>query len=292
MKLRIAYLINPASGTNDKKIVADYIAAKSDPSRFASEIYFTRSVGDATLKAAEFAAAGFDRVVAVGGDGTVNEVAKGLTGTAAALGIIPMGSGNGLARHIKMSRDYHKALAAVQNGKIITADYGLLNDKPFFCTAGIGFDAQVGKRFAQIGRRGLVSYAQASFEEYLRYRPAAYKITADGETFSRRAFLVTFANASQWGYNAYISPDANLTDGKIDLVVIGPFNFVKAPIIGLRMFTKSIYHSSNIEVFRVKNVTVEREKPGWIHIDGEPMTDEKILNVAVVPGKLRMIVPQ
>jgi YegS/Rv2252/BmrU family lipid kinase len=292
MKEHIAYIINPVSGISDKKAIADHICKAMDTDRFDFEIYYTKCINDGFRQAREFADSGFNRVIAVGGDGTVNEVAKGLLNSNTALGIIPLGSGNGFARHVKISLNYQKANHVAQNGEIISSDYGILNNKPFFCTAGTGFDAQVGQRFAQIGRRGFVSYAQASFMEYFYYSPQNYKITVDGKTFSRRAFMITFANTSQWGYNAYIAPDASLNDGLIDLVVVSPFSFVVAPIIGLRVFTKSLYHSRNIEIFRAKEVIIEREKAGCIHIDGEPMNEGKTLKVKVIPGKLKVIVPE
>ncbi|MDR1129518.1 MAG: YegS/Rv2252/BmrU family lipid kinase [Prevotellaceae bacterium] len=291
MKENIAYIINPISGISDKKAIADHISKTMDRNRFNCEIYYTKCTGDGFRQAGEFAGSGFDRVVAVGGDGTVNEVARGLLDSNTALGIIPLGSGNGFARHVKISLNYHKANHIAQNGEIISSDYGIMNDKPFFCTAGIGFDAQVGQRFAKIGRRGFVSYAQASVMEYFNYSPQNYKITIDGRTFSRRAFLMTFANTSQWGYNAYIAPNASLNDGLIDLVIVSPFSLVAAPILGLRMFTKSLYPSRNIEIIRTREAIVEREKAGYIHIDGEPMNEEKILDVKVIPNKLKIIVP-
>jgi YegS/Rv2252/BmrU family lipid kinase len=291
MKENIAYIINPISGISDKKAIADHICKTMDRDRFNYEIYYTKYASDGFRQAREFAGMGFDRLIAVGGDGTVNEVARGLLDSNTALGIIPLGSGNGFARHIKISLNYQKANQIAQNGEIISSDYGILNDKPFFCTAGIGFDAQVGQRFAQIGRRGFVSYAQASVMEYFYYSPQNYKITVDGRTFSRRAFMITFANTSQWGYNAYIAPNASLNDGLIDLVIVSPFSFVVAPIIGLRVFTKRLYHSRNIEIIRTREAVIEREKAGCIHIDGEPMNGEKVLKVKVIPGKLKIIVP-
>jgi YegS/Rv2252/BmrU family lipid kinase len=291
MKERIAYIINPISGISDKKTIVEHICKTTDTDRFDLEIYYTKCVNDGFRQASEFAGNGFNRVIAVGGDGTVNEVARGLLGSDTALGIIPLGSGNGFARHIKISLNYHKANYIAQNGEIISSDHGILNSKPFFCTAGIGFDAQVGQRFAKIGRRGFVSYAQASFLEYFHYSPQNYKITIDGKTFSRRAFLITLANTSQWGYNAYIAPNARLNDGLIDLVIVSPFSFMVAPIIGLRVFTKSLNNSRNIEVFRAKKAVIEREKAGCIHIDGDPMLEEKILKVKAVSGKLKIIIP-
>jgi YegS/Rv2252/BmrU family lipid kinase len=292
MKERIAYIINPISGVTDKKTITDYISKTTDTNRFDLEIYLTKCVNDGYRQAKEYAAAGFNRVIAVGGDGTVNEVGRGLLGSDTALGIIPLGSGNGFARHLKISLNYQKAAHTAQNGEIVPSDYGVLNGREFFCTAGTGFDAQVGQRFAQAGRRGFVSYAQASFMEYIHYSPQNYRITIDGTTFSRRAFMITCANTSQWGYNAYIAPDASLNDGLIDLVIVSPFSFVVAPIIGLRVFTKSIYNSRNIEIYRVRNAVIEREKAGCVHLDGEPLNEERVLKMRAVAGQLKIIVPE
>ncbi|MDR1170343.1 MAG: YegS/Rv2252/BmrU family lipid kinase [Prevotellaceae bacterium] len=291
MKEHIAYIINPISGVTDKKAIVDYINRTTDTGKFDFEIYYTKCVNDGFRQAGEYAKNGLSRVIAVGGDGTVNEVARGLLGSGTALGIIPMGSGNGFARHLKISLNYHKANHIAQNGEIISSDYGILNGKPFFCTAGTGFDAQVGKRFAQIGRRGFVSYAQASVMEYFHYSPQNYKITIDGKTFSRRAFMITCANTSQWGYNAYIAPDAKLNDGLIDLVIVSPFSFMVAPIIGLRVFTKSLCNSRNIEVYRAKEAVIERDRAGFIHIDGEPLNEKKVLKIKAVSGELKIIAP-
>jgi YegS/Rv2252/BmrU family lipid kinase len=292
MKERIAYIINPISGITDKKAISDYVNKTTDTNKFDFEIYYTKCMNDGFRQAKEFAASGFSRVIAVGGDGTVNEVGRGLLGTDTALGVIPLGSGNGFARHLKISLNYQKANYIAQYGEIISSDHGILNEKPFFCTAGTGFDAQVGQRFAQIGRRGFVSYAQASFMEYFHYSPQNYKITIDGTTFSRRAFLITCANTSQWGYNAYIAPNASLNDGLIDLVIVSPFSFVVAPIIGLRVFTKSLYNSRNIEVYRARTATIERDRSGCVHIDGDPLDEGKMLTIKAISDKLKIIVPE
>lgn len=288
---KIAYIINPVSGTTDKCAVADYIEKTSEKHGVDSSIYFTRSSGDATEQARHFAGEGYWKVVAVGGDGTVNETAKGLLNTNTALGIVPLGSGNGLARHLKIPLNYQRAIDITLHGKIIQADHGLLNDRPFFCTAGSGFDAHVGHRFSKAGTRGFATYAQTSLVEYFKYTSQNYKITLDGRTFSRRAFLVTFANASQWGYNAYIAPNASLSDGMLDMVIISPFPIIQAPIMGLRVFTKNIYQSRNIEIFRFKEAIVEREKSGYVHIDGEPIRENRILNVKTIQKALNIIVP-
>ena len=291
MKQRIAYIVNPISGVSDKRAVISHIEQNVADDTVIT-VYRTKCKGDATTSAAQFAAEGFDKVVAVGGDGTVNEVARGLLNTDTVLGIIPLGSGNGLARHLKIPLDYRKANNVVYNGNTAGIDCGMINDKPFFCTAGTGFDAQVGYRFAESGRRGFATYAQTSFLEYFNYKPQQYKITVDGETFSRTAFLITFANASQWGYNACIAPDAIVSDGMLDMVILSPFPVIKAPLLGLRVFTKNINNSDNIEVFRFKNAAVERETDGYIHVDGESLQAGKVLEVSCMTKPLKVVMPE
>jgi YegS/Rv2252/BmrU family lipid kinase len=292
MKERIAYIINPISGTSEKQPLAAYLQTAADSELFDTEICYTRCVGDGAVQSKKFADAGYARVIAVGGDGTVNEVARGLIYTDTALGIIPLGSGNGLARHIRMPLNYQKANKAVLSGKIVSADCGLINERHFFCTSGAGFDAQVGQRFAMSGKRGFVSYAEASFKEYVHYKPQNYRITINGDiTFARKAFLITFANASQWGYNAYISPDASLNDGMLDLVIVSPFPLVEAPVLGVRMFTKRLQFSRKIEIFRVKEAVVERESGGCIHIDGDSADAGNRLEIRTLQNVLKLIIP-
>ena len=289
MKQRIAYIINPVSGTSDKAALAALLEQEAKNCGVDCTIYYTQHAGDASVRARQFADEGFDKVVAVGGDGTVNEVAKGLLKTGVVLGIIPQGSGNGLARHLKIPFDHRKANAVILANNVVEADYGLLNDQPFFCTAGAGFDARVGVRFAAAGSRGFATYARVSFVEYFGYRPQTYKINIDGQSFSRRAFMITFANASQWGYNAYISPDAKLNDGLLDLVIVLPFPAVKVPLMGIRMFTKRIYGSRYIEVYRCSEVQVEREQADYVHLDGDAIHADKILKVKIASGELKIL---
>jgi YegS/Rv2252/BmrU family lipid kinase len=291
MKQSIAYIINPVSGTSNKNAIAKQVEQDAKNFKVDCAVYYTRYAGDASERARQFANEGFDKVVAVGGDGTVNEVAQGLIKSRSALGIIPLGSGNGLARHLKIPFNYRKANAVIMANKIINADYGLLNGHAFFCTAGIGFDARVGERFAAAGSRGFATYAKVSFKEFFRYRPETYTINIDGQSFSRRAFLITFANASQWGYNAYISPEAKLDDGLLDMVVVSPFMTIKAPLMGLRMFTRQIYGSRNIEVFRCREAQIQREKCDYVHLDGDSTLADKILNVKTVAGELKIVLP-
>lgn len=290
-KQKVAYIVNPISGTADKRAIINFVEQTTNLSEVDLTIHYTTSAGNATDMAAHFATQNFNKVIAIGGDGTVNEVAKGLIHTNTIMGIIPTGSGNGLARHLKIPLQYQQAINVINNGKTIKVDHGVLNDKVFMCTAGVGFDAHVGNHFAIAGKRGFFTYAQLSAKEYFKYRAQNYKITIEGYTFMRKALLITFANASQWGNNAYIAPKADLSDGILDLVILSPFPLIKVPLMGLRMFTKQIDKSSHFEVFRIKQASVERETEGCIHFDGEPGCMGKHLDVHVVNHSLSLLVP-
>lgn len=290
-KQKLAYIVNPISGTADKQAIVDYVKQTVDESKVDLTIHYTTAAGNATEMAAYYASQNYDRVIAVGGDGTVNEVAKGLLHTATTMGIVPTGSGNGLARHLKIPLQHKRAIEVINTGKVIKIDHGVLNDKVFMCTAGVGFDAYIGNQFAIAGKRGFLTYAQLSAKEYFRYKPQNYKITINGKTFGRKALLITFANASQWGNNAYIAPKANLCDGILDMVVLSPFPLITIPLMGLRMFTRQIDQSRYIEVFRIKQASVERENDGYIHFDGEPGMMGSQLNVSIVKQSLNILIP-
>ncbi|MGL4909509.1 MAG: diacylglycerol/lipid kinase family protein, partial [Bacteroidales bacterium] len=266
----IAFIINPISGgrRNSNHLEA-YIAA-TFPSTvdYKISLHYTTSAGNATVAAQNFVANNMDVVVAVGGDGTVNEVASALVNTNVILGILPSGSGNGFARHLGIPFNVRQALMLIKEGVVQRVDYGVLNEKPFFCTAGVGFDALISDKFAQTNMRGFLAYGHHIVREFLTYKPQRYKLTIDGKTFSRKAFLITFANAAQWGYNAYIAPEASMTDGMLDVVVLSKVPFWGAPNIGLQLFVKRINRLQFVEVFKCSQITVERQKEDSVHLDG------------------------
>ncbi len=286
----IAFIVNPISGAKKKRNLPLQIREFfSRSTGYNVTLYRTRCAGDATFAAQKFAEQKFDFVVAVGGDGTVNEVARGLIGSDTALGIVPFGSGNGLARHLGIPMGTKSALEYITKAKPKHADYGLINDIPFFCTAGVGFDALVGDKFAKAGTRGFITYLQQILREYITYKPEKYTITIDGKTITRRAFLVTFANASQWGNNAYIAPEASLSDGMLDVVVVSKFSILDTPEISLQLFIKRVDKLHFVEIFKCKSATVTRSKEGHIHFDGEPGYLGEEINVNVVRGQLKVL---
>ncbi|MFW5699885.1 MAG: diacylglycerol/lipid kinase family protein [Bacteroidota bacterium] len=290
-KQRIVFIINPISGRRRKPNLPAKIYDLLDRQRYVPGIVYTEYAGHAKELASGAIANGIRFVVAVGGDGTVNEVGSAVRDTEAALGIIPIGSGNGLARHMQIPLTINGALEVINKGVVQRIDYGLLNGAPFFCTAGFGFDAKVGHVFAKAGQRGFITYAQTVLKEYGTYSTKKYMIKLDGEKIKRKAFLLTIANASQFGNNAFVSPNAIIDDGLLDVTVVSPFPRRNALDIGLRLFRRNLDKSQFTEVFTACRITIQRKKKLMAHMDGEPVMIKKKAKIRVVPGGLKIIVP-
>ena len=219
----IAFIVNPISGTKAKNRVGKLIRELLDLQQFSPTVVVTEYAGHATQLAQHFALEGYYAVVAVGGDGTVNEVASGLIGSNTALGILPNGSGNGFARHLDISTRMNRAIEMLNSSEVINVDYGMVNNQPFFSTCGVGFDAFVSLKFADSGKRGLLTYLENTLHESLTYQPETYEIENEEGTMKFKAFLIACGNASQYGNNAYIAPHASLTDGLMDVTILEPF---------------------------------------------------------------------
>lgn len=286
----IAFIINPISGGVNKRKLPKQIEKELDHSRWLENIVFTEYAGHATELARQFATMGFDAVVAVGGDGTVNEVVCGVRDTKTALGVIPTGSGNGFARHIGMSLRISRAIEQINHGEAIKADYGLVNGHPFVCTCGIGFDALIADRFANAGARGMKTYMQSILRDLFSYQPETYIIKGDDVELNPQAFLVTFANANQWGNDAFIAPKASIQDGKMDIAVLSKFPLIAAPSLAFNLFTKRIDTDKFMNTIQTKQVTVIREKEGPMHVDGEPIQMPRELTIQIVEDGLRVLV--
>lgn len=286
---RIVFIINPNSGTGNKNTVEKAIAKCLDTATFCPTVRYTEHAGHAEKIADEEARRGTDIVVAVGGDGTVNEVARAIVGTKTALGIIPSGSGNGLARHLRLSMNPAEAIATICASCIKTIDYGTVNGVPFFCTFGVGFDAFISMKFAEAGKRGLKTYVEKTLQDGLRYKPETYRIEIDGETEDQEAFLIACANASQYGNNFYIAPEASTRDGLMDVTILTPFTALESPQIVMQMFSRELSKNSHVKTYRTSRLRIIRQKAGPIHIDGEPMTMDKVLEIEMIPSALRII---
>lgn len=288
---RMMLIINPISGNGKKRGMADEIADGLGAHGIKVDIAYTERPGHATELAAMGVAQGYDAVIACGGDGTVNEVGKALCDTGTPLAIIPSGSGNGLARHIGLPMDVKAAMEVIAKGHVDNCDYGTVNGLHFFCTFGIGFDAAVSDRFAASASRGFITYLRSAVAELKSYHPQHYSMSVDGRKFDVDAFIVTGANASQYGNNAYIAPLASIRDGKIDLVIARAVPLYAMPTLGIDMMTGMLPHNKRIEVISCCNAVIERDVDGPGHVDGEPAQLGKRLNVQCHPGGLKVITP-
>lgn len=285
----IAFIVNPISGTKAKNRVAKLIRELLDLQQFAPTVVVTEYAGHATQLAQQFAMEDYYAVVAVGGDGTINEVASGLIGTNTALGIVPNGSGNGFARHLDISTRMNRAIEMLNNSEVINVDYGLVNDQPFFSTCGVGFDAVVAQDFSD-STRGFKGYLQSIFKDFFQYKADTYQLKGEGIDITTTAFLVNFANAGQWGYDAYIAPKASVQDGWLDVAIVSEFPMTAAAGLALSLFTKNIDEKLHMNTIRTKELTLTRASEGAMHIDGTPMVMPAELHVKIVEEGLKVLV--
>ncbi|MCM1162833.1 MAG: diacylglycerol kinase family lipid kinase [Muribaculaceae bacterium] len=290
MKARL--VINPISGTRSKEGLDKYVLEQLSPSGWEIDTCFTHGRGDATRLALEAASAGCDAVFAAGGDGTVNEIAAALCGKQTALGIIPCGSGNGLARHLGITIDIREGVKVIAENSPHAIDYATVNDRKFFCTFGVGFDAAVSEAFAEKKKRGKLTYIQSTFETYAHYRPEHYTISAGGHTLTEKAFLVAVCNASQYGNNAYIAPSAVIDDGLLDVTIIHAGNPFSTALVGFDMLTGMIEKNVLIHTFRTSALTISRSGNGPSHLDGEPLQLGSHLDICCHHAALRVIAPR
>jgi len=282
---RIIFIVNPISGTTGKKRILQLLEEHIDREKYDYDIVTTKYQGHASEIARAAANQGMDIVCAIGGDGTVNETARALVHTQTALAIIPCGSGNGLARHLHIPMDPMGAIRIINEGNVAPMDYGLVNEHPFFCTCGVGFDAFISMKFAQAGKRGPLTYVENVLQTGLQYNPETYDIEVedDAENVTEyKAFLISCANACQYGNNAYIAPQASVRDGLLDVTIIEPFKAIDAPAISFQLFNGTLDKNSRIKTFRCKKLHIHRQGRGAIHYDGDPVEDGKDLDVEIV----------
>lgn len=290
MKKKAVFVINLISGTSDKAAIPGLIDQYLDKTKFEYEIAITQYAGHASEIATKAKDDGVDVVVAVGGDGTVNEVARAIVHSNTALGIIPCGSGNGLARHLLLPLNVRKAIDVINRSEVRQLDYGIINGYHFFCTCGMGFDAFVSMKFAEAGKRGPITYVENVLREGLKYKPETYTIEDDNGTLQYKAFLISCANASQYGNNAYIAPQASMSDGLMDVIIMEPFDVFEAPQISIEMFSKTLDKNSKIKTFRTRHLHIHRDKPGVIHYDGDPVMTGADIDIELKPKGINIIV--
>jgi diacylglycerol kinase (ATP) len=290
-KSNILFIINPISGGKDKLKIPALIDANLDRSRFNPNYSVTEYVGHAAEIAEEAANKNFDIIVAVGGDGTINEIGSKVLLQNKVLGIIPFGSGNGLARFLKIPMNPKKAIQVINNLHIKQIDTATFNDKVYFNMAGMGFDAHISSVFAGNKKRGFSGYLKVGLKEMLDYKPEIYTIVIDGKSYTRKAFVVSIANSSQYGNNAHISPLASVSDGLLDVCVVKNFPLYRLPVLGYYMMTGNTHKSDMVEIITGKEIHISRPKEGAIHIDGEPFFMGTEIDISINPLSLNIIVP-
>ena len=268
-------------------IVNNYI----DKNKFDYKIVFTERVNHATELTMKAIEDGFEYIAAVGGDGTINEIAKCLVGKEQVLVIVPLGSGNGLARHLELPfRPERLINEVINNGDVFKMDTATINDIPFISIAGIGFDALIADYFAKDGNRGFITYAKLITEEYPNFIPKEYTLVLDDEkTIKCKPFFVTFANSSQFGYNAEISPKASVQDGLLDVCIFKKPNIIEVPIVATYFIAKQIDKSNFIDIHKAKKIKVIREIEDVVNIDGEAFAMSKDITVEIKPLSLNIL---
>lgn len=266
---KIVFIINPVSGTERKEHIVTLIHETLKLSGIHYDIAYTTFAGHATELTKQAIAQKYDVVVAVGGDGTINEIAQALIKTKTALAIIPQGSGNGLARHLGIPLDTKEAIKRLLEPEKMLIDAALANGNHFFCTSGIGFDAHVSASFAARTFRGLGGYAYFTIKELFSYQPLIYTLEFDGQVIEREAFLIAFANATQYGNNAYIAPQADIQDGKLDICIVKSFPKFQSLKLAYQVFNRTLPQNQYVETYKTDKVKITFNKPIPAHIDGE-----------------------
>lgn len=287
----LVFIVNPRSGVDRQKAIEAHVKATLDSTVYTYEIRYTEYAKHGTKLAAQAAANGVFAVVAVGGDGSVNDVAKGLIGTDTALAIVPKGSGNGMARTLRIPLSTQKALSVINAGKTMLMDVGYANDHAFLSNAGVGFDTVISAAFASSNRRGLKAYSWLVAKHLWSYQSLPWRISSNGQTFSQPAFMISVANGQQFGYNFRIAPDASWTDGQLDVVIVRRFPKILGGMLVLRALTGSITRSPFVQHFRTKEIVVSHPQLSMMQTDGDAYPVEKEVRFSVEAAALRVIVP-
>lgn len=287
----ITFIINPKAGVQREKEIRSAIKAQLNELLYTYDIQYTQYAKHGTELAKAAAASGAWAVVAVGGDGSVNDIVTGLSGTDSALAIIPKGSGNGMARTMKIPLDTFAAMKVINNGKTTAIDIGYANDRMFVSNAGVAFDALISKKFAKSEKRGFGVYSWLVTKHLWLYKPWMFDITADGQTFKEKAFMIAVANGQQFGYNFRIAPMASYTDGMLDLVIVRSFPKILGGLIALRAMRGNITDSPYVKHLRAKEITIDHPELKLMQTDGDAHACEHTIKFKIKKGAQKVIVP-
>lgn len=292
-KKRVLFIVNPASGPQNETAdeFAALVSAHIDSTAIDYQIAVTQYALHATELSKKAVEQNMDIVVAVGGDGTVNEVASSLIGSHTALGIIPAGSGNGLAHHLKIPFNLPEALTMINTGRLLLMDTVSVNDIPFLSIAGIGFDALVADKFAGNSTRGLMSYLNIVSSEYISYQPLDYEISIDGNKDTYKALFISFANSDQFGYNTSIAPEARVDDGLMDVCIVSKIPLYSIPFVAPMLLVRQVHRTPFVDIIKASEVVVHTSDELIVNIDGEPVTMKGPLRFSLIPHSLKVVIP-
>ena len=287
--IKTLFIINPILEKKSGKSVAELVTRHLDTEIFKPDIVYSEYPGHAKEIACQ-KAGDYQVVVAGGGDGTVNQVAACLVNTETALGILPLGSGKGLARALGIPLNVKAGLQTINRQSIVRIDTGMVNQYRFVNMAGIGFDAMVAHSFTGVQRRGFFLYLVRTTGSFLRYSPIPAHIKIENRNISGRFFLVSIANSTQWGYGVHISPHSKTNDGLLDICVFRNFPKILVPLLVTRLFIKTIHKSRYVEIIPVKQVEISGSNSFTGHTDGEPAEFTAPVRISVEPSSLRVII--
>jgi YegS/Rv2252/BmrU family lipid kinase len=290
-KKHVVFIINPKSGMERQKEISYAIDKHLDSKEFTHEVQFTQYAKHGTTLAAEAAAKGAYAVVAVGGDGSVNDIVHGLMNTETILAIIPKGSGNGMARTMQIPLDTEEAVKLINKGNVVKMDVGFANGRAFISNAGVAFDALISKKFAKSERRGFAIYSWLVTKHLWTYKVWNWNITIDGKELQKKAFMINVANGQQFGYNFKIAPQASFTDGMLDLVIVKKFPRILGGLIALRAMKGNITGSPYVESYTGKNITISHPSLKLMQTDGDAHACENKIAFSITPGAQKVLVP-
>ena len=290
--LKARFIFNPHSGSNRRNpYLRDRAAEFIRQHGWDARVVATERPRHATELAAQAVAEGCTLVVAIGGDGTMNEVASTLVGTNATLGLVPCGSGDGLGRHLGIRRPGQGAFRTLLGNNSLDIDTGLVNGSVFINAMGLGFEADIAMRFSRLTRRGLAGYFRVGVPSFLAHEPEAVTVRQAEATTELRTFTLAVMNSDQYGNDARIAPGARMDDGRFELISVPRVGFLGACGMLYRLGTDSFDQVKAVTRLGGSQFVIERAKPGWIHTDGEPRAMGSKLEISLKPKSLRIMVP-
>lgn len=293
MKEKILFIVNPISGHHDKSNFPSIVEKLIDKDKYDYTITLTEYGGHAVELTKQAIENQYDIIVAVGGDGTINEVATTMIGASQTFAIVPYGSGNGLARHLHLPLKPDKVITEVINkGVKSKIDTAAMNGVPYISIAGVGFDAIIADFFAQDPHRGIKTYVKLVTKEYMHFQPKKYHLILDGkEEIDCEPFFISFANSNQFGSNAVVSPTASLNDGLLDVCIFKKPNMLQVPYVATRLLTKKIDRTHFVDIHKAQKIQVIRENDEIANIDGEAVMMPKDITVEINPLSLNILLP-